>query len=134
MMVMNFKRFRKKKTNWDSVMIGVVLFLPQLWVLPSTIEFQKKSIVTTGEVVRLNAGRFHPEVAFVTRDGEKRSFAGSTLQATEIGDQVEVRYTRDKPWDAQMNEVFSLWGLHIFWTAVTAGFVVFGIFGVSPDT
>jgi hypothetical protein len=129
----NFKRFSKKKTNWDSVMIGVIFFLPQLWIFPLTFEFQRNSIVTTGEVIRLNAGRFHPEVAFTTRDGEKRSFAGSTLQATEIGDRVEVRYTPDKPWDAQMNELFSMWGLHIIWTGVSAGLVVFGIFGVAPD-
>ncbi|MDR5783636.1 DUF3592 domain-containing protein [Caballeronia sp. LZ065] len=128
------KAVQKKKTNWDSVVIGVVLFLPQLWILPSTIEFQKKSIVTTGEVVRLNAGRFHPEVAFVTRDGEKRSFSGSTAQATEVGDRVEVRYRPANPSDAEMNELFSLWGLHIIWTGVTGAIVILGFLGVAPDS
>lgn len=124
-------KFDRKRINWDTVIFGSAFFLLQVPFLPSTIEFRLFSIVTVGEVVKLNAGGFHPEIEFTTRDGERVSFAGSTTTRAEVGDRIEVRYRLDTPRLAEVNNLFSIWGFNIFLTVFSAIFVVGGLFGMQ---
>lgn len=126
-------KFDRKRINWDTVIFGSVIFALQLLFLPSTIEFRLLSIVAIGEVVKLNAGGFHPEIEFTTRDGKKVSFAGSTTNRTEVGDRIEVRYRIDEPRHAEVNQIFSLYGLHFVPAFIGLVFMIGGMFGMKPD-
>jgi hypothetical protein len=124
----------RKKPNWLTVAFGAVMLLLQAPFLPESIQYQFFSVSAVGEVVRLNAGGFHPEVAFVTKSGERVSFAGSSAYRTEIGDRLEVHYREDEPRLARLNQIRDIWALEIFFTAFGSIFIVGGLFGMRLRT
>jgi len=131
--VIKFK-IDRAKINWDAVIIGCAIFALQLPFLPSTLEFRLYSVVTWGEVVKLNAGGFHPEIEFTTNDGRRMSFPGSTTVRTEVGDRIEVRYRPSEPRDAMVNNVFSVWGTHVYITGFSLIFIIGGLYGMKPSS
>ncbi|WP_213230202.1 DUF3592 domain-containing protein [Caballeronia sp. NK8] len=118
----------KSRINWLSVVIGVSISLFQLQFLPSTLEFVRNSQVTSGEVINPSSGH-HPEVTFRSVNGQAVIFSGSSLFIVDAGDRVEVRYVPGDERHARLNQIFSIWGVHIILTAVGLGFVLAGIGG-----
>lgn len=64
----------------------------------STREFLRTAIPVPGEVVALNAGGGHPQVAFVTKTGERISYPqGGIISGMRVGDKVTVLYRPEAP-------------------------------------
>lgn len=123
-------KIKRRKPNWSTFAAGIAILLSQIPFIPSAYEFQTKSITAVGEVVRLNAGGFHPEVVFTTQNGERISIAGSSSYSTEVGDRIEVRYMPDTPKLAKINQIENIWGIEIYITAFSAIFIIGGLFGM----
>jgi hypothetical protein len=121
---------KRKNINWSTVAFGIAILLLQTPFLPDTIQFQTHSVTTLGEVVKLNAGGFHPEVKFTTQTGEQISFAGSSTYRTDIGDRLEVRYLTNEPRLARLNQIGDIWAIEIFISAFAAIFIIGGVFGM----
>lgn len=123
-------KIKRPKPNWHTVAGGVAVLLLQTPFIPSAYEFQTQSVTAIGEVVRLNAGGFHPEVVFTTQSGERISIAGSSSYPTDVGDRIEVRYMPDTPKLAKINQIENIWGIEIYITAFSAIFIIGGLFGM----
>jgi hypothetical protein len=92
--------------NEGSTMFGIVTtlvvggaFLPgALFSALSTRAFLQTSVVVPGKVVSLNAGGSHPQIAFVTRQGETVSYPqGGCIYGMTMGQNVSVRYAEARP-------------------------------------
>lgn len=97
--------------------LGACMLVAAALTARSTSEFLRASIVVPGRVIKLNAGRHHPEIAFTTLAGEHVEYAQGGDVSVEDGAAVEVRYTPDAPrMSARMNTFGAIWG-----TALTIG-------------
>nr|WP_244849614.1 DUF3592 domain-containing protein [Caballeronia sp. SL2Y3] len=106
------------------------MFCIQLSFLPNTIEFVRVSKVAFAEVVKLNAGGKHPEVAFTTSDGQRISVPTSSwFHSVDVGDKVEIRYDPRQPGNATMNTLFGVWSLHLFCGVPAMVLILSGLLG-----
>jgi hypothetical protein len=120
----------RKRPNWLTVAVGILMLLLQAPFLPESIQYQFYSASAWGEVVRLNAGGFHPEVVFTTQAGERISFAGSSTFRTEVGDRLEVRYRPEEPRMAHLNQLRDIWAMELFFTGFGGILIIGGLFGM----
>ncbi|WP_241012856.1 MULTISPECIES: DUF3592 domain-containing protein [Burkholderia] len=104
-------------------LLGVALLAGMAYSIVDTRAFLRKSEVANGEVVALNAGSSHPEIAFVTSVGEHISYAqGGLVFGMKVGDAVQVRYLASSPkTSATLDRFLAIWTVPIF----------LGFFGVS---
>jgi hypothetical protein len=109
--------------------IGAVFLVAAAVSAGMTLNFLKSSIVVPGDVVALNAGGSHPQIAFATRNGEQVSYPqGGLVFGTKIGDHVEVRYLADSPkQSATLNQFGAIWTLTILLAGLGIGFVLTGL-------
>ena len=110
-------RRRKKRVKTACAMaIGIVLLAVAAFTMRSNLEFLQTSIIVRGEVVRLNAGGSHPQIEFVTKTGERVSYAqGGMIYGMKPGDRVDVRYLPDRPsQSATVDKFGAVWN----WTLV----------------
>lgn len=113
----------------SAVVIGICFFVAAAFVAQSTREFLRTSIVVPGQVVRLNAGGYHPQIEFVTRAGEPVSYPqGGILTRMKVGDRPEVRYSPDNPIPtATVNTFEAIWGNTLFFGVLGVAFIVGGL-------
>jgi hypothetical protein len=79
-----------------------------LWTGLERHAFLRGAQVTSGEVVALNAGPFHPQIAFTTARGTRISYPqGGFIPPQRVGRQVQVRYRPDAP---RLSPVLDHWG------------------------
>jgi hypothetical protein len=123
------KLINRAKINWWMVLVGIGVFSVQLPFLPDIISFRLYSIVTVGTVTESLYGGKHPLIAFVARDGERITFAGSTTRSVDVGDPIEVRYRLDDPHHAKVNNVFSLYASTLISAFIGFAFIVGGLRG-----
>ncbi|BCQ27820.1 DUF3592 domain-containing protein (plasmid) [Caballeronia sp. NK8] len=120
----------KRRINWFSIFIGAVVLSFAVESEWYNLKFYARSTVTLGEVMELNAGRFHPRVEFMTDKGERLSFAGSSEYPVQVGDRLEVRYLRSDPHIGPV--VNQMPNLFDFLPAVIGiAFMIAGLLGVS---
>ena len=75
------------------VVIGVGFLIAAAINVQLTREFMRTSIMVPGEVVKLNAGGYHPEIEFMTKSGEHVSYPqGGIVSKMAVGDRPQVRY------------------------------------------
>jgi hypothetical protein len=111
------------------VVIGIGLLVAAAISAHSTREFIRTSIVVPGHVVKLNAGGYHPQIEFVTREGEHVTYPQSLfISRMKVGDQCEVRYLPDNPIPtATLNRLDGVWSAVIFLAVMGCGFIVCGL-------
>nr|WP_182550547.1 DUF3592 domain-containing protein [Phyllobacterium myrsinacearum] len=109
--------------------IGAVLLIAAAVSAGMTLNFLGSSIVVPGDVVALNAGGSHPQIAFVTKTGEQVSYPqGGLVFGSKVGDRVEVRYRTDSPkQSATLNQFGAIWTVTIVLAGLGAGFVFTGL-------
>jgi hypothetical protein len=112
-----------------AIVIGVGFLIMTVINIQSTREFVRTSIVVPGEVVRLNAGGFHPEIEFVTRAGEHVSYPqGGIVSRMAVGDRPSVRYLPDNPLPtARIDRFDAIWGNAVFFAVFGLGFIMLGL-------
>ncbi|VWB54642.1 hypothetical protein BLA23254_02499 [Burkholderia lata] len=104
-------------------LLGLVLLAGMIYSIVDTRSFLKAAEVANGQVVALNAGGSHPEIAFVTSTGEHVSYAqGGLVFGMKVGDAVQVRYLASSPKaSATLDRFLAIWTVPIF----------LGFFGIS---
>ncbi|MGO4449725.1 DUF3592 domain-containing protein [Phyllobacterium sp. TAF24] len=109
--------------------IGVAFLVAAAISTGMTLRFIRSSIVVPADVVALNAGGSHPQIAFVTRNGEQISYPqGGLVFSAKVGDHVEVRYLADSPkQSATLNQFGAIWSLTILLAGLGVGFVFTGL-------
>lgn len=103
--------------------VGVALLTAAVLVAMSEQRFIQHSETAPGVVVSLNAGSSHPEIRFVSREGQAFVFPeGGLIGGYAPGQKVIVRYAADDPQGtACLNVWGALWAWVILLTLLGAG-------------
>ena len=99
--------------------VGVVILIVGAVIFVRTVQFLAEAEQATGTVVDLSGETdsegtviFYPVVLFMTAEGETIEFvssSGSSPPSESPGDQVEVIYDPDDPYDAKLSGIFHVW-------------------------
>lgn len=110
------------------VLVGLVICAFALWQGVERHAFVQQAQRAPGEVLALNAGPFHPEVAFRTARGTRIRYAqGGFILPHHVGQQVQVRYLADAPRLSPVLDSWgALWGEVAFAALLGAVFVLVG--------
>ncbi|WP_342612374.1 DUF3592 domain-containing protein [Burkholderia ambifaria] len=111
------------------VVIGVGFLIAAAINVQLTREFIRMSIMVPGEVVKLNAGGYHPEIEFVTKAGEHVSYPqGGIVSKMAVSDRPQVRYLAENPIPtARIDRFDAIWGNVVFFAVFGLGFIVCGL-------
>jgi hypothetical protein len=121
---------------WKTIfiaVIGIAFLVASTLTALNTREFVRSSIVVPGHVVALNAGGSHPEIAFVTRTGQRISYPeGGFILGMKVGDLVQVRYDENAPLaSATLDKVGTVWFAPIFLGIMSIGFLLTALSNLS---
>lgn len=110
------------------VALGLLLLAGSAVLAANTHDFLRIAERAPGRVEKLNAGRFHLEVAFTTVAGQRVSYSQNGFIAGHVpGQAVTVLYQRDRPrQSARLDEFGAKWGESLFVAAMGLGFAVLG--------
>ncbi|MPW19065.1 hypothetical protein GCT13_19730 [Paraburkholderia sp. CNPSo 3157] len=119
-----------KRPNYFALAIGLCASVAAAFSIYSTIDFRLSSIVTTGEVIRLNSGGHHPQIAFDAKDGRHYERLTGTIRSFTAGQSVLIRYRPDDPdGSAMIDSVLDLWTPSVFLLILAVGFLDAGLRG-----
>ena len=106
--------------------VGLGLMAGTLFTVAGTRRFVAGARTAPGEVVRLNAGGAHPQVRFVTAEGETVEYPqGGMIWGYRRGDRVTVLYDPRHPSDGPtLDTAGALWGFEATTFLMGAVFVV----------
>jgi Protein of unknown function (DUF3592) len=118
--------------------VGAVLALHAARGLVRRRAFLAQSVLAEGRVVGFRRQReggserdsFFPQIEFHTQAGHPVRFeseTGSESPSLCVGDVVRVRYRADAPNEAELDEIFTLWGLPLLLGALGAIFSAVGV-------
>lgn len=104
-----------------------------------TLEFVDSAEIASGSVVEVESRRdsdgdtlFYPVFEFTTAEGEDiqfRSNSGSNPPSHDQGEEVEIYYDPDQPYDARENSFSGLWMLSTILLAFGGIFALAGVLG-----
>ncbi|WGS51150.1 DUF3592 domain-containing protein [Paraburkholderia sp. D15] len=111
------------------LLIGAAALAAACMSTSDTIDFLRTSIVAPAQVVTLNHGGSHPEIAFVTTRGQNVSYPqGGFVFGMKVGDQVQVRYLPDAPRaTARLDQFGAIWSWPIGWGLLGIPFMFGGL-------
>ncbi|QNB14646.1 DUF3592 domain-containing protein [Paraburkholderia tropica] len=94
-----------------ALLFAAVMLTMALGTAWSTRDFIEESQVVPGRVLKLNAGGSHPQITFVTREGEEVSYPqGGYIYNMAVGQNVHVRYiTGRAARSACIDKIGALW-------------------------
>jgi hypothetical protein len=103
-----------------TLVLGAALLLAALFSAFSTRTFLESSVVVPGKVIALNAGGSHPQITFVTRQGETVSYPqGGFVYGMTVGESVSVRYEEGRPrTSARVDTLGSIWSTTLALAAI----------------
>ncbi|MCC8396374.1 DUF3592 domain-containing protein [Paraburkholderia sp. MMS20-SJTR3] len=114
----------KRPRNHFALVLGLCLILLTAISADKAFEFYNSSVVTTGRVVRLQYGKFHPVVEFFAMDGSRYEALANTWWSVDAGQAVNVRYTPDNPAQSvKLDRFLDLW-IPTMFLALLASFCV----------
>lgn len=96
--------------NFLFLLIGIGLLAGAYYMYRDTSEFVATARSAQGTVVALRSGA--PEVRFRTGEGREVQFTSSVSSkppSYRVGETVEVLYRHDRPDDAEVNAIMTLW-------------------------
>jgi hypothetical protein len=121
-----------RKPNYIALGIGTALSIATAVSVYWRADFVESSLTARGEIIRLNTGGHHPEIAFVTKAGEHTSFPAGSVASAGIGDAVPVRYDPAAPREtARIDTFFGIWNEQLFLGALTVLMLLAGWTGAS---
>jgi hypothetical protein len=95
-----------------------------------TIEFYQSSVVTSGQIIRLQYGGHHPVMAFDAGGGKRYETSTNTWWIVEVGQVVPLRYKPDNPTHSvKLDRFIDLWTPTIFLALLTVFCVTTGLSG-----
>jgi hypothetical protein len=112
-----------------SLVVGLLMIACSLYLFKETQVFVAQSIIAKGIVVRLEAVKetvkqgsspsqtrvsYKPVAQFKTQEGKVVEFTSLVASAPSqylVGEKLDVRYAATDPLKAEINDIFSLWGM-----------------------
>ena len=120
----------KGSRNYFALAIGLCFSIGAAFCVYSAIEFRMTSIVTVGQVIRLNSGGHHPQIAFDSTDGQHYQRPTGTFRSFGAGQAVAIRYSANDPvGSAMIDSTLDLWAPSVFLLVLAAGFLDAGLRG-----
>lgn len=111
-----------------SLAVATAFLAAAAFAVQASRDFLRDSTLVPSQVIALNAGGYHPQVAFDTRAGEHFDLPMSASTPVAVGEHVEVRYLPAEPQaTAQLNTFALNWGPSIFLGFMGLGFALGGI-------
>ncbi|MEM5435508.1 DUF3592 domain-containing protein [Paraburkholderia diazotrophica] len=109
-----------------SLVLGAVFLGAALVNALSTRQFLQESVVVPGKVVALNAGGSHPQITFVTKEGEVISYPqGGFIYGMKVGQDVSVRYVKGRPQTSARIDAFgAIWATAIAFAIIGGGAIL----------
>jgi hypothetical protein len=101
------------------ILIGIVLLSLAARQSAKKRVFLQGSLTSSGEIVRFTEvpdgveKSYFPKVKFSTAEGREiifQSEMGSNTPVYKIGDTIRVRYSRNQPFNAEIDSFLALWG------------------------
>ncbi|WP_446686733.1 DUF3592 domain-containing protein [Paraburkholderia dipogonis] len=82
----------------------------------------QSSVVVPGRVVALSAGGSHPQINFMTQEGEVISYPQEGfIYGMKVGQDVKVRYAKNRPLRSARIDAFgSIWATALAFTFIGA--------------
>src|SRR5690348_8317024 len=108
-----------KYLNYIWTIIAGLLILLSVYIFKNNIDFTQKAQISQGEVIMVTIDKsgktvtYKPVIEFYDRKGIRIEFAsleGSNPPKYTLGDNVEVLFNPENPFDAKINSFFSIWG------------------------
>lgn len=108
---------------------GLVLLTATVVQTSSRVDFLKSALQAEGNVVALNAGGSHPEIAFTDDSGARISYPqGGWIYGYQVGMPVKVYYRPEAPaTSAVIDDFGALWGTSVFLGLLGSVFMVSGL-------
>ena len=122
----------KKLKSIVFLMVGVILLMVVALMMISTRNFLQEAVTAPGQVVALPSGGSHPQIEFVTRDGQRISYSqDGWIFGFKVGDKVTVLYRPEEPFHtATIDQFGAVWGGVIFILPLGIIFFFIGLLGV----
>lgn len=126
------------------ILVGMGLLVGAFLSYDNTNSFLEKAIRADGVIVK-NLERkdvdvdteshrksvtYFPVIHFVTPKGERiefNSLVGSNPPRYSVGQKISVLYFPDNPYEARINDSFSIWGFTAIVGVIGGAFFIFGI-------
>jgi hypothetical protein len=116
------------KFNYLAVAIGAAVFIGTAYSAYSTFNYIDSTLTADGVVIATPIGPHHPDVVFTDGDGNRITFSANGDISQNVGDRVNVRYSRKNPErTARLDTFSSLWGGTLMLLAVSVCFIVAGV-------
>ena len=108
---------------------GLVLLTATVVQTSSRADFLQSALQADGNVVALNAGSSHPEIAFTDSSGARISYPqGGWIYGYQVGIQVKVYYRAEAPeTSAVIDDFGALWGTSALLGLLGSIFMVSGL-------
>ena len=108
---------------------GLALTTAAVAQTSSRLDFLDSAIQAGGNVIALNAGSSHPEIAFTDNSGARVSYPqGGWIYGYQVGMQVKVYYRAEAPaTSAVVDDFGALWGTSVLLGLLGSVFIVSGL-------
>ncbi|MDN5514816.1 MAG: DUF3592 domain-containing protein [Pseudomonas sp.] len=108
---------------------GLALITATVVQTSSRLDFLGSAVQAEGNVVALNAGSSHPEIAFIDNSGARISYPqGGWIYGYQVGMQVKVYYRAEAPaTSAVVDDFGALWGTSVLLGLLGSVFIVSGL-------
>lgn len=110
-------------------LVGLALITATVVQTSSRVGFLKSALQAEGNVVALNAGGSHPEIAFTDNTGARISYPqGGWIYGYQVGMPVKVYYRAEaQATSAVIDDFGALWGTSVFLGLLGSIFMVSGL-------
>ncbi len=108
---------------------GLALITATVVQTSARLDLLDSALQADGNVVALNAGSSHPEIAFTDNSGARISYPqGGWIYGYQVGMQVKVYYRAEAPeTSAVIDDFGALWGVSAFLGLLGSIFMVSGL-------
>lgn len=115
---------------------GLAMIAAMVVHTSSRLDFLDSALQAEGNVVALNAGGSHPEIAFTDDSGARISYPqGGWIYGYQVGMPVKVYYRAEAPeTSAVIDDFGALWGTSILLGLLGSVFMVSGLLTLSRRT
>ncbi len=114
---------------WIFIVAGGLLLAGTVIAGIGRWRFIRQSESATGKVLHTDLGKYHPEIAFITKQGQQiRYYQGGFHKGYRKGDIVPIRYHPATPHTARIDSFGALWGFHIMLLLLGLAFLGIGLF------
>ena len=121
------------------IILGGAIFGGGVYLSQEEIEFYTQSTQTEGTIIGIDSKRsgntnyYYPVVSFESEDGNTYTISSKTGTNGpfdhETGEKIKIRYLKEKPTNAKIDNFMELWGMSAILLAVGLVFFLAGVYG-----